>query len=101
MNLKVYQSESDEYIQMQSIGKLKYIGESFGIDGLTENKTYDVIEVLTDDLVRIVDDSEEDYLYSMMNPAPIDESSKGGKWEMVEDYDGVMTKEFKKQNIVL
>lgn len=33
---------------------------------------------------RVVDDSGEDYLYSKENPAPLDMSSVGGKWEIVE-----------------
>jgi hypothetical protein len=92
MIIKVYQSETDEYIEMESIGKVRYIGESFGIDGLTNGKIYDVIEVLKDDLIRVVDDSGEDYLYSIYNPRPLDESSKGGKWEIVEDYIGNLKK---------
>ncbi|GFN35808.1 hypothetical protein [Tepidimicrobium xylanilyticum] len=86
MKIKVYQSEQNEYVEMESIGKVKYVGESFGVDGLTNGNTYDVIEVLEDDLIRVVDDSGEDYLYSISNPRPLDENSKGGKWEIVEDY---------------
>lgn len=88
MKVKVYQSENDEYTEMESIGKIKYVGESFGIDGLTDGKTYDVLEVLKDDLIRVIDDSGEDYLYSISNPRPIDGSSKGGKWLIVKDYSG-------------
>lgn len=84
----MYQSEQDEYIEMESIGKVKYAGESFGVDSLTDGKVYDVIEVLKDDLIRVVDDSREDYLYSISNPRPLDESSSGGKWLIVEDYYG-------------
>ncbi len=36
-------------------------------------------------MLRVVDDSEEDYLYSVVNPRPLDGSSPGGKWEIVED----------------
>ena len=72
MKVKVYQSENDEYTEMESIGKIKYVGESFGIDGL----------------IRVIDDSGEDYLYSISNPRPIDGSSKGGKWLIVKDYSG-------------
>lgn len=93
MNVRVYQSETDEYIEMKSIGKLKYTGESFGIDSLTDGKTYNVLEVLNDGLIRIVDDSEEDYLYSSTNPAPVDGSSEGGKWEIVEDENGKLSNE--------
>lgn len=88
MIIKVYQSEQDEEIEMESIGKVKYIGESFGVDSLTDGEVYDVIEVLKDDLMRVVDDSGEDYLYSISNPGPLDESSPGGKWVVVEDYHG-------------
>lgn len=92
MKLKVYQSEIDQYIEMESIGKLRYKGESFGIDELTDGNEYDVIEVLTDDLVRVVDDSGEDYLYSIYNPRPLNETSKGGRWEVVKDYLGNLEK---------
>lgn len=88
MRITVYQSELDKEIDMNSIGKVKYIGETFGIDSLTNGKTYDVIEIDNGDMIRVVDDSDEDYLYSITNPAPLDESSIGGKWELIEDYTG-------------
>ncbi|MFV0529488.1 MAG: hypothetical protein ACK5MN_12345 [Lachnospiraceae bacterium] len=62
--------------------KLKYIGESFGVDSLTNGKIYDAVE--EDGMYRVIDDSEEDYLYGMINPAPCDGSSPGGVWEIVE-----------------
>ncbi len=64
--------------------KLKYIGESFGVDSLTNNKVYECLG-FESGMLRIVDDSDEDYLYSVVNPRPLDGSSKGGKWEIVED----------------
>jgi len=57
--------------------KVRYKGESFGVDSLTNDKTYDCIGVEFD-LLRIIDDSGEDY-------APLDGSSSGGRWEIVED----------------
>ena len=33
-----------------------------------------------DGMSRVIDDSGEDYLYSMTNPAPLDGSSPGGWW---------------------
>lgn len=63
--------------------KLRYIGESFGIDSLTNGKTYDA-EVENEGMYRVIDDSGEDYLYSKVNPAPLDGSSPGGRWEIVE-----------------
>lgn len=63
--------------------KLRYIGESFGIDSLTNGKIYEAVE--DDGMYRVIDDSGEDYLYSIDNPAPLDGSSKGGKWEIIEE----------------
>lgn len=63
--------------------KLKYIGETFGVDGLTNGKIYSAIEDGVD-MYRVVDDSDEDYLYDKNNPRPSDDSSKGGKWKVLE-----------------
>ena len=77
--------------------KVKYIGQSFGIFGLTNGKIYECTEI--DELsgaLRIIDDEgpayweldegeKDGYLYSPTNPRPIDGSSPGGKWEIVED----------------
>lgn len=64
--------------------KVKYVGESFGVDGLTNEEIY---ECLGEDngMLRIINDSGEDYLYSISNPRPRDGSSKGGHWEIIED----------------
>ena len=64
------------------IVKLRYKGESFGVDSLTDGKIYNAVE--EDGMYRVIDDSGEDYLYSMTNPAPLDGSSKGGTWEIIE-----------------
>lgn len=64
--------------------KIKYVGEGFGVDSLTNGKVYDAT-IEDDDYYRVIDDSGEDYLYSRTNPAPLDESSPGGKWEIIED----------------
>ena len=63
---------------------VKYIGESFGVAGLTNRNEYRCLDVEYG-MLRVIDNSEEDYLYSAINPRPIDGSSKGGKWEIVED----------------
>ncbi len=64
--------------------KLKYVGETFGPEGLTDGQIYDAIE--ENGWYRVVDDSGEDYLYSQTNPAPLVKSEgKGGKWEIVEE----------------
>lgn len=69
---------------MERTVKVKYIGESFGADSLTNGNTYDCLGVDAG-MLRIIDDSGEDYLYSIYNPRPLDGSGKGGKWEIVED----------------
>ena len=63
--------------------KLKYKGESFGVDSLTDGEIYEATE--ENGMYRVTDDSGEDYLYSKETPAPLDGSSKGGQWEIVEE----------------
>ena len=63
--------------------KIKYVGESFGAVSLTNGKVYDAI-IENEDFYRVIDDSGEDYLYSRVNPAPLDGSSPGGTWEIIE-----------------
>lgn len=64
--------------------KLKYVGESFGVESLTNGKIYDA-SIDKSGMYRVIDDSGEDYLYSPTNPAPLDGSSPGGRWEIVEE----------------
>lgn len=66
--------------------KVRYIGETFGggVNGLTSGKVYDCVGVEFD-LLRIVDDEGEDYLYSSKSPGPAYDSSIKGKWEIVDD----------------
>ena len=66
--------------------KLKYIGESFGVDSLTNGKIYKCLG-FDSGMLRVIDDSGEDYLYSVVNPRPLNGSSPGGRWEIVEDDD--------------
>jgi hypothetical protein len=63
--------------------KLRYIGESFGAVSLTNGKIYEATEERFG--YRVIDDSGEGYLYSKDNPAPLDMSSPGGRWEIVEE----------------
>lgn len=64
--------------------KVKYIGESFGVEGLTDGKEYEVLAI-ENDMLRIIDDSGEDYLYSIIRPSSLEDASKFGKWEIIED----------------
>ncbi len=85
--IKVYQSVKDSYKDMKLLGKLKYIGKTFGAISLTNNKIYNCIGYDDKGWLKIVDDSDEDYVYSATNPGPLDGLSDGGKWEIVEIYD--------------
>lgn len=80
--------------------KLKYIGPSFGVESLTDGKVY-ICLGFEDGLLRIVDDSEEDYLYSVI-PGPWDDQTVRGRREVVEDdEDGTLTKLFEDVRISL
>lgn len=82
--------------------KVKYVGETFynGL-GLTNDKVYECIDIDEDaELLEVIDDEEENTLYPIDNPKPVDGSSKGGKWEIIEDENGRLTEIFKKLNLI-
>ena len=64
--------------------KVKYIGKSFGVEGLTNGKIYRCIGI-EEDMLRIIDDSGEDYLYSAIKPSSLENLELCGRWEIVED----------------
>ncbi len=66
--------------------KVRYVGQSFGVDSMTDGKVYEVLEVdeLTGGL-RVVDDSDEDYLYHPKAPKPNGAKKAYGRFEIVED----------------
>lgn len=64
--------------------KVRYIGQSFGVDSLTNGKIYECLGV-EPPFIRIIDDSGEDYLYSASGPGPLDGSVPFGQWEIIED----------------
>ncbi len=67
--------------------KVKYIGESFGVDSLTNGKIYEWIGI-EEPFLRVIDDSEEDYLYDILSPHDLN-SNAYGKWEIIEDDEKV------------
>lgn len=73
------------------IGKVKYVGKSFGVEQLTNNKIYDVIGIELP-FIRIIDDSGEDYLYSIYKPSCLDNSNLYGKWVIIEDKQDILKK---------
>ena len=64
--------------------KLRFIGESFYLFGLTNGKVQEAWEE-DDDYYRVIDDSGEDYLYPKINPHAPDGSTTEGRWEIVEE----------------
>lgn len=75
------------------MAKVKYVGESFGAVSLTDGVIYECwVDPEDEGLLRVIDDSGEDYLYSAINPRPLDGSSIGGRFEIVEDKDGSVAK---------
>ena len=75
--------------------RVRYVGESFYVEGLTDGKIYDVVEI-DGPYLRVIDDSDEDYLYAISNPRPLDMSGPGGEWEIIEDKDGKLKEAFDK-----
>ena len=71
------------------IGKVKYIGKSFGVESLTNGNVYECLGVEYP-FIRVIDDSEEDYLYSIIKPSSMENPELCGKWVIVEDKDGVL-----------
>ena len=87
--IDVFQCELNKTIPLEYIGSVKYIGESFGVDSLTNDYEYNIVKDDNGDL-KVVDDSEEDYLYDLMNPRSTNNSSLGGKFYYVDDPDGIL-----------
>lgn len=63
MKRKVYQCETDTYIEMEVLARYKYIGETDTL-GCVNGKIYDCVGIEEDGSLRIVDETEEDYLYT-------------------------------------
>ena len=76
------------------IGRVKYVGKSFGVESLTNGKIYDVIDVDCP-FLRVVDDSGEDYLYSITMPSSMEDLELCGKWEIVDDPEGILKENMK------
>lgn len=72
--------------------RVKYVGPDIGVDGLKNNGVYEVIAVDEfTSMLRIIDESGEDYLYSPNKPKAIASSYEGGKFEIVSDPDNVLS----------
>lgn len=73
------------------ICRVRYNGLSFGVEGLTNGKVYDVLSI-EEPFIRVIDDSGDDYLYSIIRPSSLDNPELCGKWEIVEDKEGILKK---------
>lgn len=89
--IDVYQCELDKTIPLEYIGRVQYLGESFGVDGLTDGQLYNIVR---DDYgsIKVVDDSKEDYIYDLVNPRPADGSSVGGIFIIMDDPNNELAK---------
>ena len=67
-----------------TIGKVKYVGKSFGVESLTDGNTYLVVGIERP-FIRVIDDSEEDYLYSIIKPGSMEDPDLCGKWVVIDD----------------
>lgn len=88
--INVYQSELNKEIPLEYIGKVIYIGASGGYGSLTNNTKYNIVRDSMGDL-KVVDDSEEDYLYNLNNPRNFDDESMG-KFYFIDDPQDILQK---------
>lgn len=73
--------------------KVRYIGPNQGSDTFTNNKVYPVLGVKTP-WIKIIDDSDEDYVYLINEPRLLD-SKVYGKFEIIkDDENGTLKKAF-------
>lgn len=63
--------------------KVRYVGEDTGVSGLSNGKIYEVIGIEYD-LLRVIDNSGEDYLYSSFAPGDCTGTTTG-IFKVVED----------------
>lgn len=90
--IDVYQCELDKAIPLEHVGRVRYRGESFGVDSFTADGLYDIVRNEYGCLT-VVDDSGENYMWDLRNPRPFDDPNIiGGVFELVEDYTGELTK---------
>ena len=80
----VYQCELGKTIPLEYIGTVKYIGPTIGAVSLTGGREYMIVLDEYDDL-KVVDDEEEDYNYSLIAPG-----GRGGKFYYTDDPQGIL-----------
>ena len=76
---------------MKTIGKVRYIGRNIDLNSLEDGKIYRVVG-FQEKLVRVIDGTGYAYLFSKSNPASLLHPENNGRWEIVEDPLGELTK---------
>ena len=67
MKIKVYQSKEDKYVEMEVVAQYKYIGETNELSFIN-GKIYNCVGYDEEhNMIRLVDETDEDYLYSADN----------------------------------
>ena len=65
MKIKVYQSKEDKYIEMEVVAQYKYIGETDELSFIN-GKIYNCVGYDKEhNMARLVDETDEDFLYSL------------------------------------
>ena len=64
--------------------KVKYIGKNYLLSDITNGQIYEVLSI-EDRMLRIVNDSGEDYLYGLKHVLQKDDGTNSNLWEIVED----------------
>ena len=80
--IKVFQSVLNKEIEMQYIGKVKYVGTDDYLCFIN-NKTYNVV-LDKYNCVKVVDETDEDYVYSLTEPIV------GGKFYYIDDPQDIL-----------
>jgi hypothetical protein len=76
---------------------VQYLGDTIGVLTLTHGRIYrcaGVVVVNNIVCLKIIDDSKEDYLYTVKAQEPHDSGFTGIQWKIVADPDGVLAKAF-------
>ncbi len=84
MDKRQYYEPPEPINKPEKTMRLRFIGESFYLFGLTNGRIYEAWEE-DEDYYRVIDDSGEDYLYPKVNPHAPDGSTTEGRWEIVEE----------------
>ncbi|WP_077074662.1 hypothetical protein [Aedoeadaptatus urinae] len=81
----VYQSEINQWIPMEYIGTMQYIGKDDPLS-FTDGKVYTIVRDKNRDL-KVVDDTDEDYLYNLNAPNDL-----GGQFFYLDDPYGILAR---------